>query len=155
MERVVDILRALLSRALREHERAPSALTNITIVRARGRFPPRLEAQFSNGYRTGATLGPSDCYAFCERHSAWDLKSLRCALLGEAQRMYAQMLENYVIDLRLRRRRAEEFWRTREPRRMNRFFSWIDFQRRSLFGDDGATLDVDLLLARKMRRAQR
>jgi hypothetical protein len=64
-----------------------------------------LWARFSNGYRTSAPLLPQDCFAFCERHSAWDVESLRRALLGEARVIYAQMLQEEAA-MRERQRRT-------------------------------------------------
>jgi hypothetical protein len=111
MERVVQILRALLRRALGEYGREPPALAGITIERA---AEPRLWIEFSNGYRTSAPLLPSDLFAFCDRHSAWDLESLRRALLSEAQRIYARMLQDQA-DMRAQQRRA---WVTEQMRRL-------------------------------------
>jgi hypothetical protein len=93
MERVDEILRSLFRRALSEEAREAPALVDIIIERACGRFEPRVGAQFANGYRAWAALRPADCYAFCERHSAWDLESLRRALLREGQRIYASVIE--------------------------------------------------------------
>jgi hypothetical protein len=64
-----------------------------------------LWARFSNGYRTSAPLLPQDCFTFCERHSAWDVESLRRALLGEARVIYAQMLQEEAA-MRERQRRT-------------------------------------------------
>ena len=54
MERVRNLLRVLLGRALSEHGREAPALSNILIERASGRFEPRLGAYFANGYCTWA-----------------------------------------------------------------------------------------------------
>ena len=111
MARVVQILRALLRRALGEHGREPPAVTDIIIESA---TEPRLWVAFSNGYRTSAPLLPDDCFAFCERHSAWDLESLRGALLREARLVYARMLQDRV-DTHEQQRRA---WVTEQMRRL-------------------------------------
>jgi len=111
MECVVQILRALLRRALGENERELPALADVTIESA---GEPRLWVQFSNGYRTSAPLVPDDCFAFCEQHSAWDLESLRRALLSEARFAYARMLQDRA-DMRERQRRA---WVTEQMRRL-------------------------------------
>ena len=113
MDRVGQILRALFRRALSEEARDAPALTDIIIERARGRLEPRLGAQFSNGYLTWATLAPSDCYAFCERHSAWDLASLRTALLREGRSIYEPMRDEHTSEMRRLRRRREESERAR------------------------------------------
>jgi hypothetical protein len=113
MERAVQILRALLRRALGENARDAPALVDVTIESA---AEPRLWLQFSNGYRTSAGLLPQDCFAFCERHSAWDVDSLRRALLGEAQFIYAQMLQGEA-DMRERQRRT---WVSEQMRRLGR-----------------------------------
>jgi hypothetical protein len=111
MERVVQILRALLRRALGENERESPALADIAIESA---TEPRLWVHFSNGYCTSAPLLPEDCFAFCERHSAWDLESLRGALLSEARFAYARMLQDRA-NMRERQRRA---WVTEQMRRL-------------------------------------
>src|SRR5262245_22614702 len=91
MERVRNLLRLLLGRALSEHGQEAPALTDIIIERASGRSEPRLGACFANGYCTWAPVRPADCYAFCEHYAAWDLTSLRRALLCEAREIYARM----------------------------------------------------------------
>src|SRR5262245_45201180 len=111
MERVVQILRALLRRALGENGRELLALADVTIETA---AEPRLWVHFSNGYRASAPLLPDDCFAFCERHSVWDLEGLRRALLSEARFAYAQMLQDQA-DMRERQRRA---WVTEQMRRL-------------------------------------
>ena len=108
MERVSHILRALFRRALSEHGRDAPALTDVIIERARGRLEPRLGVQFSNGYATWAPLAPTDWYSFCERHAAWDLDSLRVALLREGNDIYTQTREEHAAELRRLRRRREE-----------------------------------------------
>ncbi|HEY1244223.1 MAG TPA: hypothetical protein VGF29_05260 [Hyphomicrobiaceae bacterium] len=113
MERAVQILRALLGRALGESARDAPALVDVTIESA---AEPRLWARFSNGYRTSAPLLPHDCFAFCERHSAWDVESLRRALLGEARVIYAQMLQEEAA-MRERQRRT---WVAEQMRRLGR-----------------------------------
>jgi hypothetical protein len=108
MDRVGQILRALFRRALSEHGRDAPALTDIIIERAHGRLEPRIGVHFSNGYRTWSPLSPTDCYGFCERHSAWDLGRLRAALLREGHLIYTQMREEHATELRRLRRRREE-----------------------------------------------
>jgi hypothetical protein len=93
MEPVVQILRALLRGALGEDARHAPALVNIVIESA---AEPRLWVEFSNGYRTSAPLRPDQCFAFCERYSAWDIASLRLALLREARIIYARMLQDLM-----------------------------------------------------------
>lgn len=111
MERVVQVLRALLRRALGENGRELPALADVTIEIA---AEPRLWVRFSNGYRASAPLLPEHCFAFCERHSAWDVDSLRRALLGEARFAYARMLQEQA-DMRERQRRA---WVSEQMRRL-------------------------------------
>ena len=107
MERVRNLLRVLLRRALSEHGREAPALTDITIERASGRFEPRLGAHFANGYCTWAPVRPDDCYAVCERYAAWDLPSLRRALLCEAHEIYARMCAEHLAEVgRARERRS-------------------------------------------------
>ena len=86
----MQVLRALLRRALEGNARDAPALVDVTIESA---AEPRLWVRFSNGLRVSAALVPQDCFAFCERHAAWDIDSLRRALLEEARRIYAQMLQ--------------------------------------------------------------
>jgi hypothetical protein len=112
MDRVGQILRALFRRALSEHGLETPALTDIMIERARAGFEPRIGAEFSSGYRTWATLNSQDCYSFCERHAAWDLRALRAALLREGQRLYLQMRDDHIAELRrLRTGRGGFAWR--------------------------------------------
>ena len=89
----MQVLRALLRRALTENARDAPALEDVTIESA---AEPRLWVRLSNGYRTSAAFLPQDCFAFCERHAAWDTDSLRRALLGEARLMYGQMLQEML-----------------------------------------------------------
>jgi hypothetical protein len=111
MERAVQILRALLQRALGENVREAPALEDVTIESA---AEPRLWVQLSNGYRLSAALLPQDCFSFCERHSAWDVATLRRALLGEARVIYAQMLQDRA-DMRQPRT-----WVSEQVRRISR-----------------------------------
>jgi hypothetical protein len=110
MERVVRILRALLRRALGENARDAPALADVVIESA---AEPRLWVELSNGYRTSAPLRPDDCFAFCERYSAWDIESLRFALLREARVIYAQLLQERT-EMRAERR----MWVTEQMRRL-------------------------------------
>jgi hypothetical protein len=165
MRRVEDTLRALLDRALIEHAQEPPALTEIIIERARGGSEPRLGAQFSNGYHSWAQLRPSDCYAFCDRHSAWDVESLRRALLREAHDIYAGMLAEERARGEHRRQLTEqirrlgaELRRVYQPPPMSRLLGLMNFGRRSLFGD-GAVRDAEVrglrLLKENLTPAQR
>ena len=107
MERVRSLLRGLLLRALNEHGREAPALIDISIERASGRFEPRLGAHFSNGYITWAPVRPDDCYSVCERYAAWDLPSLRRALLNEAHEIYSRLCAERLAELsRARQRRG-------------------------------------------------
>lgn len=116
MERVGQILRALFRRALSEHGRDAPALTDVMIERAQGGLEPRLGVQLANGYRTWTRLSPADCYAYCERHGAWELGSLRSALLREGHQIYAQMREDHAIELLRRRRHEFDIFRTADDR---------------------------------------
>jgi hypothetical protein len=77
---------------------------------------PRLWIEFSNGYRTSAPLRPDDCFAFCERHAAWDIESLRLALLREARVAYARMLQETMQE-RMEMRAPRRTWVTEQMRR--------------------------------------
>jgi hypothetical protein len=145
MDRVVEILRALFRRALREHGREAPALTDIIVERASGGFEPRLGVRFSNGYHATASMRPADCYAFCDRHAAWDMASLRRALLREGLETYERLREEHVAELNYAEQRAELDAQLRHldydlagplvaPRR-NPFLSNLA---RSLFGDIGS-----------------
>src|SRR5262245_40474946 len=105
MERVRGLLRELLRRTLSEHGREAPALTDITIERASGRFEPRVSAHFANGYVTRAPIRPEDCYAVCERYAAWDLPSLRRALLCEAHEIYSRLCADHLSEIRRARER--------------------------------------------------
>jgi hypothetical protein len=91
MEQIRGILRDLLHRSLSEHRPHVPALADVTIEPAAGRGEPRLWVHFANGYRLWAPARAQAFYAFCEHHSAWDLASLRRALLREANDIYARM----------------------------------------------------------------
>lgn len=107
MERIRNLLRVLLRRTLSEHGRQAPALTDITIERASGRFEPRVGAHFANGYATWAPMRPEDCYEVCERYAAWDLPSLRRALLCEAHEIYSRLCAEHLSEIdRARGRRG-------------------------------------------------
>jgi hypothetical protein len=99
MEQVRNILRGLLRRALVEHGADTPALADITIEPASGRVEPRLRVHFANGHSAWAPVLPHDFYALCEQHSAWDLQSLRRAVLREAHAIYARMCAEYQCEL--------------------------------------------------------
>jgi hypothetical protein len=107
----VQVLGALLRRALGENARNAPALVDVMIESA---VEPRLWVRFSNGYRISAALLPQDCFAFCERHAAWDIDTLRRALFEEARLMYGQMLQEQAD---MRQPRA---WVSEQMRR----FTW-------------------------------
>lgn len=99
MERVREILRALIRRALSEFGRDLPAVVDVGVERARGSVEPRLEARFANGYRVCAAIRAEECYGFCERNCAWDSQTLRRLLLREAQSIHSQMLEAYIAEI--------------------------------------------------------
>ena len=99
MQRVSEILRALFRRALSEQGRDASALTDVVMHWADGRFGPRLGAYFANGYHAWSPVTPADLRAYSEQHAAWDMESLHRVLLREGQQMYARMLEAHVSDI--------------------------------------------------------
>jgi hypothetical protein len=139
MERAVQVLRALLRRALGEDARDAPTLTDVVIESA---AEPRLWVQFSNGFRTSAPLRPEDCFGFCERHAAWDIESLRFALLGEGRLVYAQLLQEQA-DMRERERRT---WVSEQVRRLGRGIAQTlrprhDTLRFPVFGAGRAYLD--------------
>ena len=102
MERVTEILGALFRRALREQGRDAAALTDVIVLRAGGRFGPRLGARFSSGHHAWVGLSPPDLHAYCERHSAWDVESLRSVLFREGEQIYARMLESHLAEITFR-----------------------------------------------------
>lgn len=116
MDRVGQILRALFRRALSEHGQDAPALGDILIERARDGIEPRLGVELANGYRTWTRLSPADCYAYCERHGAWDVASLRTALLREGQCIYVQMREEHAAELQRQRRQALSALRSADER---------------------------------------
>ena len=95
MRPVRQILMHLFGRVLSERGQPAPTLDDITIERASARFLPRVVAHFSNGQRSSVSVRPADLYPFCERHSSWDLETLRIALLREGRAIYRQMLENH------------------------------------------------------------
>lgn len=94
MLRIRQILMDLFRQVLGEHGQDAPSLDDIIIERAWRRLPPSLVAQFSNGQRVSARVQAADFYSFCERYAAWDLASLRVALVREGQVIYQRMLEN-------------------------------------------------------------
>jgi hypothetical protein len=139
MERVAQVLRALLRRALGEDARDAPELTDIVIESA---AEPRVWVHFSNGYRDGARLRPEDCFAFCDRHAAWDVDSLRSALLGEGRLIYAQMLQEHAA----MRERERRMWVSEQMRRLGRGLAQTlrprhDTLRFPVFGAGRAYLD--------------
>lgn len=145
MERVIEILRALFRRTLREHGREAPALSDVVIERASGGFEPRVGVRFANGYHVTSPLRPADCYSFCERHGAWDMASLRRALLREGEEAYERLREEHVGELDFADERAEFEEQIRHldydgrrplmPQRRNPFLTNLA---RSLFGDIGS-----------------
>jgi hypothetical protein len=93
MECMDQMLKVLLQGAVSEHGSEAPALTDVTIERGRGCYQPRLWVEFSNGYRISTSLSAGACYAFCERHAAWDVKTFHHSLLREARRIYVRMLK--------------------------------------------------------------
>jgi len=145
MDRVREILRALVRRALSEFGRDLPPLIEASIDRATGSPQPRLEVRFANGYRTSAPIRAEECYEFCERHSAWDSHSLRRLLLREAQGVHAQMLEAYIAEINLSqpersgwlleqiRQLTQRFGRAVRPRLGNQVFIRVG---RGFFADE-------------------
>ena len=134
MEQVCNILRVLLRRALSEHGREAPALIDVVVERASGGFEPRLGVHFSNGYCTWAPIRAADCYPFCERHQAWDLASLRTALLREAQTIYAQLCAERLAEL------------TRAPQRRRGVTAFLDRIRRRTRARDQQAAEPALAL---------
>jgi hypothetical protein len=131
-----------LRRALGEDARNAPALADVAIESA---AEPRLWVQFSNGYRASAPLLPQDCFAFCERHAAWDIESLRLALLGEGRIVYARMLQERMLQEQdeMRERRT---WVSEQMRRLGRGLAQTlrprhDTLRFPVFGAGRAYLD--------------
>ena len=98
MRPVRQILMDQFGQVLRERGQPAPTLDDITIERASARFLPRVVAHFSNGQRSSVSVRPADLYPFCERHSSWDLETLRNALLREGRAIYRQMLENHLAE---------------------------------------------------------
>jgi hypothetical protein len=98
MRPVRQILMDLFGQVLRERGRQAPTLDDITIERASARFLPRVVAHFLNGQRSSVSVRPADLYPFCERHSSWDLETLRIALLREGRAIYQQMQENHLAE---------------------------------------------------------
>ncbi len=140
----MQVLRALLRRALGEDARNAPALADVMIESA---AEPRLWVQFSNGYRTSAPLLPQDCFAFCERHAAWDIESLRLALLGEGRIVYARMLQERMLQDQDEMREGQgRTWVTEQMRRLGRGLAQTlrprhDTLRFPVFGAGRAYLD--------------
>jgi hypothetical protein len=105
MERVCNLLRVLLGRALSQHGQEAPALSDILIDRASGRFEPRLGAFRQRLLHLGAG-GPPGLLPGCGA-CGWDLTSLRRALLCEAQEIYARMCAEHLAEVgRSRERRG-------------------------------------------------
>ena len=122
MECVDQILRDLLQAALSEHGSGAPALTDVATEITRGGFELRLWLEFSNGYRNFASLSVAGiCYAFCERHAAWDVETFRRAILREAQRIYARM----------RREQERRAWFRKLAQRLANGIEWSMRSRRA------------------------
>jgi hypothetical protein len=102
MQRVRNILADMFERALGQYGQEELTLDGISIERISERFTPHLVAHFTNGHRASAPVPGTDLYAFSARHSAWDLESLRVALLREACEIYDQVLAQRRVDNRRR-----------------------------------------------------
>ena len=102
--------------ALSQQESEAPGLTNITIESEPESFAPRLRAEFSNGFRSSRRLSPGACFAFCERHAAWDAETLQRLLLRDARRIHAQMLQEHrdVFE------RGQQTWFAELMRRLSR-----------------------------------
>lgn len=120
MQGILDIIRALLRRALGDHGQVPPALTDVVVERARAGYAPRIAVHFANGYRASDSFRPSDCHTYCEERGTWEVRTLQRALLDDSLGIYEQMREeNRRHSLAERRRRArqqlDEMIRTLRP----------------------------------------
>jgi hypothetical protein len=95
--RVCHLLMDLFAQVLSEYGRSAPALTDVIIEMER--FEHRLVAVFSNEHRASVAVRPDDFYAFCERHSAWNLGSLLSSLTSEGRTIYGQMVESREVQI--------------------------------------------------------
>jgi hypothetical protein len=120
MQGILDTVRALLRRALGENGQNPPALTEVVVERARAGLGPRIAVHFANGYRASECFRPSECHDYCERHGAWEVRSLQRALLDDTLGLYEQMREDrgrewYVQRHRSARQELDDLIRTLRP----------------------------------------
>jgi hypothetical protein len=142
MERINDILRALLRGALHEEPGRARALTDVTIEMGTRRFEPRLCAEFWDGHRTSQSVSPDTWFGLCEWYGG-DVAALQAVLLREAQRIYPQLVREHWAQLdgqrqtwftRLLQRLRPDMWR---GRRTERQVLVIERLRRRQFLDEG------------------
>jgi hypothetical protein len=91
MERVIEVLRALLESVLLENGEATPALTGVAVRGARGDSDVRLTVQFANGCSASQRVSRYDLSDFCAAHGTWTWEEIRSALLDEALQIYEQM----------------------------------------------------------------
>jgi hypothetical protein len=92
MARAHHLLCVLLRRAQINYCDAPPALVALRIRRATARFPPRIEAEFANGYRTSVILPPNASLELSRHYGRGDPSRIEPSLLSDAQAVYAAMI---------------------------------------------------------------
>jgi hypothetical protein len=91
MERVIEVLRALLESVLLENGEASPALTGVAVRGVRGDSDARLTVQFADGCSVSQRVSRYDLSDFCATHGTWAWEEIRSALLDEALQIYEQM----------------------------------------------------------------
>lgn len=92
MERVIEVLRALLESVLLENNgEATPALTGVAVRGVRGDCDVRLTVQFANGCSASQLVSRYHLGDFCAAHGTWAWEEMRSVLLDEALGIYEQM----------------------------------------------------------------
>jgi hypothetical protein len=102
MRPALDVLIDLIGEALSKYGPESPGLADVIIERATGHLSPRLVVQLTDGHSVSTAVRSVNFYGFCDRHSAWDLQSLRCALLREGRAIYADIAREHGTRTRLR-----------------------------------------------------
>ena len=71
MERVIEVLRALLESVLLENGETTPALTGVAVRGTRGDSDVRLTVQFANGCSASQRVSRYDLSDFCAAHGTW------------------------------------------------------------------------------------
>lgn len=91
MERMIEVLRALLEAAVFENGGATPALTGVAFRAVRGNAHVQLRLQFADGHVASQRVSRYDLSDFCATQGTWVWEEIRGAVLAEAQEIYNDM----------------------------------------------------------------